>query len=353
MQNIKTTLDELFELNNDEIFYKHYYEASASSTALQKFLKNVDKDDAIKRHLIIPDLIPEIISYEMNDDEYFKDNDRNVYISRHNRYTPPFLHKHDFFEIIFVFSGKCTQTISSTRKDFAEGDIIFIAPGVYHTMEVFDDTSVIFNILLRKSTFYQMFLPLMKGNNLLNEFFSEGLYHSQQIYYVIFHSGGAHLIDSQKQMLQVYHEHLYHDNYSDQILVGMLTLLSGKMMRLYRDTMESSYQDKNEHSPENFKVLSYMQKHLDSVTLHSIADYFGFSISHCSRLIKATTGQSFNEWKRLLRIQKAEQLLINTEKSIADISALLGYENVETFIRAFKKELHTTPAKYRNEHHRN
>lgn len=350
MQNIKTTLDELFELNDDEIFYKKYYEASVSSATLQNFLKNVDKADATRRHLIIPDLIPEIIPYEMNDDEYFKDTDRNVYISRHNRYTPPFLHKHDFFEIIFVFSGKCTQIISTTKKNFVEGDIIFIAPGVYHTMEVFDDTSVIFNILLRKSTFYQMFLPLMKGNNLLNEFFSEGLYHSQQIYYVIFHSGGTHLIDSQKQMLQVYHEHLYHDNYSNQILIGMLTLLSGKMMRLYKDTMESSYHDKNGHSPENFKVLSYMQTHLDHVTLQSTADHFGFSVSHCSRLIKATTGQSFNEWKRLLRIQKAEQLLINTEKSVADISALLGYENVETFIRAFKKELHITPAKYRNEH---
>lgn len=353
MPDLKKTLNELFELNEDEKFYKAYYEASASSGTLKKFLENVDLEDAIRRHLIIPDLIPEIISYEMNDDEYFKDNDRNVFISKHNRYTPSFLHRHDFFEIIFVFSGRCTQTISLTRKDFIEGDLIFIAPGVYHTMEVFDDNSIVFNILLRRSTFYQMFLPLMKGNNLLNEFFSEGLYHSQQIHYVIFHSGGEHLIDSQKQMLKVYHEHLFHDDYSDQILVGMLTLLSAKMMRRYKDTMESSYHEKNEHQPENFKVLRYMQTHLDSVTLQDIADHFGFSLSYCSRLIKSTTGQSFNEWKRLLRIQKAEHLLVNTEKSVADISALLGYENTETFIRAFKKELHITPAKYRSQHRKN
>ena len=63
---------------------------------------------------------------------------------------------------------------------------------------------------------------------------------------------------------------------------------------------------------------------------------------------KSTTGQSFNDWKRLLRIQKAERLLVNTQKSVADISEILGYENPETFIRAFKKELHITPAKYRS-----
>ncbi len=109
-----------------------------------------------------------------------------------------------------------TDYLHDQKKDFTEGDLIFIAPGVYHTMEVFDDNSIVFNILLRKSTFSQMFIPLMKGNNLLNEFSSEGLYHSQQIDYVIFHSGGEHLIDSQKEMLNVYHEHLFHDAFSDQ-----------------------------------------------------------------------------------------------------------------------------------------
>ena len=162
------------------------------------------------------------------------------------------------------------------------------------------------------------------------------MYHSQQIDYVIFHSGGEHLIDSQKEMLNVYHEHLFHDAFSDQVLVGMLTQLSAKMMRHYRNTVESSYRDKNEHQPENFKVMHYMQSHLEDVTLQDIADHFGFSLS------------SFNDWRRLLRIQKAERLLVNTQKSVADISEILGYENPETFIRAFKKELHITPAKYRS-----
>lgn len=347
--NIDQTFFQLFEMNEDERFYKSYYEASASSASLKKFLSQVDTKDAIRRHLIIPELLPDIISYEMNDDEYFGDNDRNVFISKHNRYTPSFLHKHDFFEIIFVFTGSCTQTISMDRKSFTEGDLIFIAPGVYHTMEVFDDDSIIFNVLLRKSTFDQMFLPLMKGNSLLNEFFSEGMYHSQQIEYVIFHTGSHNLVDSQKQMLKVYHEHLFHDQYSDQILIGMLTILSAQMMRLYSDAIESSYHGKNDHSQEDFKVMRYMQNNLDTITLESVADHFGFSLSYCSRLIKANTGQNFNAWKRHLRIQRAEHLLRNTTKSVSDISEALGYENPETLIRAFKKELHTTPARYRSQ----
>lgn len=84
MADLGKTLNELFELNEDEKFYKDYFEVSASSGQLKKFLDKVDLDDAIRRHLIIPELLPDIISYEMNDDEYFKDNDRNVFISKHN-----------------------------------------------------------------------------------------------------------------------------------------------------------------------------------------------------------------------------------------------------------------------------
>jgi len=43
-------------------------------------------------------------------------------------------------------------------------------------------------------------------------------------------------------------------------------------------------------------------------------------VSYCSRLIKASAGQSFNDWKRTLRIRKAEQLLLGTAMPIAEIS---------------------------------
>jgi AraC-like DNA-binding protein/mannose-6-phosphate isomerase-like protein (cupin superfamily) len=350
MSDLHETLNQIIYLNEDEQFYKKYYEANHSSAALKRFLAQVDLDDAINRHLVIPELLPEIISYEMKDDEYFSDKDeRNVFISRHNRYTPAFMHRHDFFEIVFVFSGTCTQTIGLKRKQFHEGDIIFIAPGIYHTMEVFDDESVVFNVLLRKSTFHQMFTPLMKGHDLLSEFFSEGLYQSQQIEYVIFHSNKTELIELQQNLIQLYKEHLFHDVYSDQIMIGMLTIINATMMRTQNHTMESSFSENEHRNQEHFMVMSYIQEHLSTVTLSDVANHFGFSTSYCSRLIKATTGQGFNEWKRTIRMRHAEHMLLNTKKSIADIGTVLGYENPETFIRAFKKELHMTPAKYRKQ----
>lgn len=347
---LRESLHQIIELNEDEQFYKAYYEAGKAPDRLKSFLEQVDREDAVRRHLVIPEILPEIISYEMHDSEYFKENDgRNVYISRHNRYTPSFMHQHDFFEMVFVLSGRCTQNIGLKRLNFQEGDIIFIAPGAFHTMEVFDDETAVFNILLRKSTFYQMFAPMMTRDDLMGHFFSEGFYNTKRIEYLAFHLPGDTLIEKQLLFLKLYREHLFHDAYSDQILIGLLTAEVAEIMRSYQDTMESSYSETPVQATDNFLVLNYLQNHLEDVSLADVADHFGFSVSYCSRLIKSTTGQGFNDWKRTLRMRQAEHMLLNTKKSVADIGAALGYLNLETFIRTFKREIHLTPSQYRKQ----
>ena len=85
-QKLKETLRHITEMNCDEEFYKAYFQAGKSEETLRKFLKKVDKEEAVRRHLVIPELLPDIISYYMDDSEYFSENDgRNIFISRHNR----------------------------------------------------------------------------------------------------------------------------------------------------------------------------------------------------------------------------------------------------------------------------
>lgn len=342
------TLRNITELNEDEKFYKAYFQAGKSEDTLRRFLEQVDQEDAVRRHLVIPELLPDIISYYMDDSEYFSENDgRNIFISRHNRYTPGFTHKHNFFEIVYVYRGQCVQNIGLERLEFRQGDFIFIAPGIFHNIEVFDDETVVFNILLRKATFFQMFTPLMKQNDIVSEFFSEGLYNSQHINYLIFHTDREKTVQVPEQMIRLYQEHLFHDDCSDQIMIGMMTMLIGLMTRHYLTTMESSLNRSFSQAPDHFLVLNYIQSNLNTVTLSDLAEHFGFSVSYCSRLIKGSTGLGFHEWKHSLRMRRAERMLLNTNRSVAAISEELGYMNPETFIRSFKRFTQMTPARYR------
>lgn len=158
---------------------------------------------------------------------------------------------------------------------------------------------------------------------------------------------GADIIDARRRIDYLWREQMHNDMFSDQILVGLLIFLISMIMRNDQDVMESSLSETHSDRREDFQVLRYIEDHLSEVTLNDIADHFGFSVSHCSRLIKASTGQSFNDWKRALRIRRAEQLLMGTKTPVSEIK--LGFENPESFIRAFKKELHITPAKYRKQ----
>lgn len=342
--------DLLLRLNDDELFYRAYFEAGKKPDTLKKFLHCVDVNDARRRHLIIPELLPENISYQMNDDEYFSPDDpRNVFISPHNRYTPAFTHRHVFFEIAYVYSGRCTQNIGTERVKFSEGDLIFIAPGIYHTMEVFDDKSIILNILIRKGTFHQMFLPLAKGQDIQSRFFREGMHDSHRIEYLAYHTGN----NCKDFMRRIYSEHIINDEYSDQIQIGMLITMTAEVMRNFQDSMTCSYSRGNIQNDEGFAVIGYMQENNGMLNLSEIAHHFGFSESHCSRLIQKTTGMSFNDWKRFLRVRRAENMLMNTSMTVSEISVALGYENTETFIRLFRKVLHITPGKYREEMKKN
>ena len=73
--------DLLRNLNDDERFYREYFSAAKRPETLRKFLQRVDVDDARQRHLIIPELLPENISYQMNDEEYFSPDDPATYSS--------------------------------------------------------------------------------------------------------------------------------------------------------------------------------------------------------------------------------------------------------------------------------
>ena len=60
-------IDELLcNLNDDEKFYRAYFESARKPETLKRFLSRVDVDDARRRHLILPALLPENISYQVN-----------------------------------------------------------------------------------------------------------------------------------------------------------------------------------------------------------------------------------------------------------------------------------------------
>ncbi len=90
-----------------------------------------------------------------------------------------------------------------------------------------------------------------------------------------------------------------------------------------------------------------MQLHVHtSIHIPDIATSLHMSYIHFRRLFKQRTGLSPGAWFIKQRINKACQLLKNDEFSITHISDLLGYADVFTFSKQFKKEMGVSPSYY-------
>ena len=83
------------------------------------------------------------------------------------------------------------------------------------------------------------------------------------------------------------------------------------------------------------------------ITMNAMADLCHLSPSYFSRLFHREVGEGFTTYVNRQKVALAKQLLLETTKSIAQISQELGYLNTSHFINLFKRFEGSTPLAYR------
>lgn len=101
---------------------------------------------------------------------------------------------------------------------------------------------------------------------------------------------------------------------------------------------------------ENVKAYVRQNYNDPDLYLGKIALDMNITANYISHVFKASTGISFPEYLTMIRLEKARELLVNTQHQIKDISYECGYTNVSTFMRSFKNTIGMSPGKYRNMH---
>lgn len=91
----------------------------------------------------------------------------------------------------------------------------------------------------------------------------------------------------------------------------------------------------------------YLSRHLIDADLTQLADAWGYSEGYTGQLIRRLTGMGFKELLQEKRIALAASLLVNTDGSVGEIIARVGYENESFFRAAFRKRYALNPLEYR------
>lgn len=96
------------------------------------------------------------------------------------------------------------------------------------------------------------------------------------------------------------------------------------------------------------KVIDYLHANFQNeIHLLDVAKHVNMSEVAFSRFMKRRTGKNYIEYLTDLRLGIASRLLINTSKSIAEISFECGFNNLSNFNRMFKKRKAVTPKEFR------
>ncbi len=100
-----------------------------------------------------------------------------------------------------------------------------------------------------------------------------------------------------------------------------------------------------------WRVIDYINANLDSnLCVERLASVAGFSRYHFHRQFTAYAGITVSRLIRLLRLKRASyQLVFDPQLPIIDIAYEAGFENPESFSRAFRKAQGQSPTQFRTQ----
>jgi two-component system, response regulator YesN len=89
------------------------------------------------------------------------------------------------------------------------------------------------------------------------------------------------------------------------------------------------------------------ENYYKDISLDDVSDKVAYTPTYINKILKSVLQKTFYDILTDIRIDKAKEFLSNSDLQINQIADSVGYINVQSFIRMFKKTVGVTPGKYR------
>ena len=281
------------------------------------------------------------------ENDYFKPEE-DVVMFRYPRFFPPVRCAYSFFVLLYVDGGTCFLRTENDSFQMEAGDICILAPGNLQTIHCPGETSIVYSILVRSSTFETAFFSVVSDRDVLSRFFSRALRGRQNDGYLLFRIGPDAQIRTFTEYL--YKEYQANDDYKNRMMIHILQGLFIILLRHHNQHVVTPAGSPLPREDELFAILNYIQLNYANLTIEQLSSHFGFSVRHMSRLVKKGSGMGFGELVRSAKLRKAAALLESSGYSIDEIASQVGYADLSGFHRAFKHSFGVSPAEHRQKY---
>ncbi|MBO5285491.1 MAG: AraC family transcriptional regulator [Clostridia bacterium] len=245
------------------------------------------------------------------------------------------MHRHAYFEICTVVSGKAKHVVGEEEFILSTGDILFMPSETFH------------NILPETDDYYH--LDIYMNNSFAEEvcgFYSKEMYS----YYVktkapvvIKVPDGVrdYILERARYMISLFDTR--QNSRAESIYRMLCSFITGMVY-------DKSVREKDDVPFWYTKIIKNIYKpDIISSNVTVLAETTGFSYSHLSKLFKKYTGETLANFFLKAKVNYGTRLLTDTNLSISKIAKMAGYDSLSHFTKIFKKYNGITPAKYRGE----
>ncbi len=136
---------------------------------------------------------------------------------------------------------------------------------------------------------------------------------------------------------------------SDDIL-KILEVISSYITLLFNNF---SFAEEKDQETSSHWVVYNLKNHIEEeffkdINLKQLAALYSFNEKYLGRIFKNETGLTFHEYLNEIRLEKATEMLLNSDDSVISISKKCGFNNVTYFNRIFLKKFEKTPLEFKN-----
>ena len=253
---------------------------------------------------------------------------------------------HDSFEMAFIRQGQAVFTFAGDRTaPMGPGDLMIIRPRMLHRFTVLGGGScdiVVMRFQFADYAGHEVYAPALKD-------FLNYLVNPTETEYVPI-SGGL-WSDVTRQINRILTEQRQANEGYEFMIRLMVLELFVLISRALRAQWESSVE------PHGQRISEYMhsarayieENYTEDLTLRQIAGYVYLSPSYFVRAFKEAWGQSPMHYLQQVRLAKAQEMLVNTDRSIKDVAMAAGFSDQRRMNELFIKSVGISPMKYRRQ----
>ncbi|MGQ8337174.1 AraC family transcriptional regulator [Sunxiuqinia sp. A32] len=230
------------------------------------------------------------------------------------------------FQINYITEGNGILETNAGKFPVKAGSIFIIQPGVWHRYKPNNKTG-----------WKEHYIGF--AGEMGNQFLAHPLFSSHQ---PILNVGiREEIIDTYFKIFDLVHEE---KPGFQQIASGLIVKLLGYLISFEKQKEFTGKRIASIIEDARFKIRQNVEKQLE---MEQIAKDYNIGYSYFRKMFKNYTGVSPHKYHLELKIMRAKELLLATDKSVKEISYDLGFQSIHYFSRLFKNKVGKSPTDLR------